>query len=303
MVQLPSPFSEISRYQLLYLQPSAIEPLDNLTKRLASSKEDFHSPRFWIKREDSNSGLAGGGNKIRKLEYVLPDAQAENATVLIATDISMVDKKLADVSQALRDKGETPYWVPSGASTDPLGGLGYARSAFEIIEQEAELGVHFGHIFVACNGGSTLGGMIAGFQLFEQQAQHKLFSRKVIGIDTSAGNENELKALVLDIARNSAAKIGVHDANKSITEDSVLIDCKWNAGVCGTLNHTTRDAIKLLATTEGVLLDPVYTGKAFAGMRDWAQIPTLQLDDSEQGNFLFIHTGGTAVLNAYPDLA
>lgn len=218
------------------------------------------------------------------------------------TDQSKVDEKLAEISQALREQGEKPYWIPSGASTHPLGGLGYARFAFEIAEQEAQLGVHFGYIFVACNSGSTLGGMIAGFKLFEQQSQEPLSYRKIVGVDTSAGDEAELRALVWQIARSTAARIGVHDPEISIAEDSVLIDTKWNAKAYGRLDQTTRDAVKLMATTEGVLLDPVYTGKAFAGMLAWARAPNLQLKDMDQRNWLFVHTGGTTVLNAYPDL-
>lgn len=84
MVSLPGAFAQIPRYQLLYSHPSPIEPLENLSRRLASSGES-NSPSLWIKREDSNSGLAGGGSKMRKLEYVLPDAQAKNASVLIST--------------------------------------------------------------------------------------------------------------------------------------------------------------------------------------------------------------------------
>lgn len=60
--------------------------------------------------------------------------------------------------------GEVPYWIPSGASTHPLGGLGYARFAFEVVEQEAEMDVYFDTIIVACAGGSTVGGMLAGFK-------------------------------------------------------------------------------------------------------------------------------------------
>lgn len=88
MVNLPSPFSEIPREQLLYSHPSPIEPLDRLSKELAvvdPNAADPSTTRFWIKREDSNSGLAFGGNKVRKLEYVIPDALSKGATVLVTT--------------------------------------------------------------------------------------------------------------------------------------------------------------------------------------------------------------------------
>ena len=96
MFSLPSTFSTITRHPLLYSQPSPVEPLPRLSSRLFSSVGSSISgaqssinadanPQLWIKREDSNSGLAGGGNKIRKLEYVVPDALAQGATTLVTT--------------------------------------------------------------------------------------------------------------------------------------------------------------------------------------------------------------------------
>jgi len=86
MVELPHPFSSIPRERLLYAHPSPIEPLLRLTAELSGSPQAGVSyTNFWIKREDSNSGLAFGGNKIRKLEYVLSDALAKGATALVST--------------------------------------------------------------------------------------------------------------------------------------------------------------------------------------------------------------------------
>ena len=84
MIELPPPFSDLPREKLLYSHPSAIEPLTRLTAELALPEQPM-STKFWIKREDSNSGLAFGGNKIRKLEYVIPDAIRNGATVLVST--------------------------------------------------------------------------------------------------------------------------------------------------------------------------------------------------------------------------
>jgi 1-aminocyclopropane-1-carboxylate deaminase len=86
MVNLPAPFSDLPREQLLYPHPSPIEPLNRLSTELANQNIDEASrTKFWIKREDSNSGLAYGGNKVRKLEYVIPDALSKGATVLVTT--------------------------------------------------------------------------------------------------------------------------------------------------------------------------------------------------------------------------
>jgi 1-aminocyclopropane-1-carboxylate deaminase len=86
MIELPSPFSSLPREHLLYAHPSPIEPLTRLSSELEQSDHDASSfTKFWIKREDSNSGLASGGNKMRKLEYVLPDALKAGATTLVTT--------------------------------------------------------------------------------------------------------------------------------------------------------------------------------------------------------------------------
>lgn len=86
MVKLPAPFSDLPRELLLYAHPSPIEPLNRLSAELAAQNVDEASrTKFWIKREDSNSGLAFGGNKVRKLEYVIPDALSKGATVLVTT--------------------------------------------------------------------------------------------------------------------------------------------------------------------------------------------------------------------------
>lgn len=89
MVDLPEPLSSVPRKQLLFSHPSPIEPLSRLTTELFSSRShsgsETPSTRLWIKREDSNSGLAFGGNKIRKLEYVISDAILEGATTLVTT--------------------------------------------------------------------------------------------------------------------------------------------------------------------------------------------------------------------------
>lgn len=90
MIKLPFPFSDIPREQLLYSHPSPIEPLNRLTEELfprnsPNGSKALPSTKLWIKREDSNSGLAFGGNKIRKLEYVVPDAVSSGATTLVTT--------------------------------------------------------------------------------------------------------------------------------------------------------------------------------------------------------------------------
>lgn len=220
----------------------------------------------------------------------------------VSTELNVagVEKAISVTCSRLRDEGETPYIIPSGASKHHLGGLGYAHFAFEVREQEQQMNIRFDTIFVATNSGSTMAGMIAGFKLLEQQGARE-DPIQIIGVDTSAAPEGELEALVLQIARSTAWLIGVQDVDKAITEDDVQIDRRWNAGAYGKLDKVTHQSVQLLATTEGVLLDPVYTGKAFTGMLDAAERAGKD-EGSEQGKWLFVHTGGAQVIGVYPTL-
>ena len=173
------------------------------------------------------------------------------------------------------------------------------------------MGTFFNVIVVACNSGSTLGGMIAGFELLEQTTStsttyEHLNSRRLIGVDTNARPKGELAAEVLRIARATAERIGVEGAETAITEADVEIDMRWNGSAYGKVDVRTVEAMKMLASTEGVVTDPVYTGKALAGLVEMARRGELQSEelDEKKGrrNVLFVHTGGTSVLGVYPDV-
>lgn len=337
MVSLPAPFSGVARVKLLFDHPAVIEKLSRLTTKLDCGAT------FWIKREDCNSGLAFGGNKVRKLEYVLADAVAQGADTLVTTGgvqsnhmrqtsaaAARLGLKVAlypraavtetdaeynyagniqlnhilgaetfpvgtteeHVLEVLGSRGQKPYSIPSGASLHPLGGLGYARWAFEVLEQEAQLGVTFDTICMATGSGSTIGGMVAGFKLAEKSGM--LSSKKrLLGFDILG--RDRVDELVLDIARNTAQKIGVDP--HTITEDDFELDHSFLGAAYGDLNETTLNAVKELAQTEGILTDPVYTGKAFGGLLHCAREGQLS-----KGNILFCHTGGQSAISAYPML-
>ena len=244
-----------ARHPLLF-GPSPIHPLERLTAHLGGAT-------LWAKRDDCNSGIAFGGNKTRKLEYLVADALAQGCDTLVSIggvqsnhtrQVAAVSAKLglncvlvqeswvdwpdvtydrvgnillsrlcgADVrlvkagfgigfkeswEQALRDveaAGGTPYAIPAGASDHPLGGLGFARWAKEVAEQELELGVFFDTIVVCSVTGSTQAGMVAGFALEGK-------GRRVVGIDGSA-KPAETHAQVLRIAQSTAAAIGLQRA-------------------------------------------------------------------------------------------
>jgi 1-aminocyclopropane-1-carboxylate deaminase len=210
------------------------------------------------------------------------------------------DSEVEEVMKACSSRGEIPYWIPSGASTHPLGGLGYARFAFELAEQEREMDVYFDTIVLPCASGSTLGGMIAGFKLMEKTAlssnEGSRKQRQVIGIDAFAGLPGDAEARILEIARTAATKIGLSESD--IHESDVLIDMRWNAQSYGVADERTQAALKLMASLEGILTDPVYTGKTLAGMIGKARLGEFK----GCSNVLFIHTGGVPVLSAYPNV-
>ena len=155
--------------------------------------------------------------------------------------------------------------------------------------------VFFDTIIVPCAGGSTLGGLIAGFKLHSQTFDSEI-PRKIIGIEVYAKEREMSEADVLEIAKTAASKIGLEES--SITSDDVTIDMRWNAGSYGFVDDKTKDAIKLLAGLEGIVTDPVYTGKTLAGLIGKARLG--ELKDSR--NVLFVHTGGVPALSAYPDV-
>ena len=325
--------------QPLLFGPSPVHPLERLTKSLGGAE-------VWAKREDCNSGLAFGGNKTRKLEYLVADALAHGCDTLVSiggvqsnhtrqvaaaaarmgmkcvlvqeswvewpdpvydkvgnillsrvlgADIRMVDEGFgigfkASWERALEDvrasAGE-PYAIPAGASDHPLGGLGFARWAQEVEEQEQALGIFFDTIIVCSVTGSTQAGMIAGFA---GQAR----PRRVIGIDASAKPEETLDQ-VTRIARQTAALI---DVGRDLRSDEIILDARYHAGTYGLADQQTVDAIKLGARLEGMITDPVYEGKSLAGMID--MISSKEIDPSSK--VLYAHLGGQPALNAYSSL-
>ncbi|WP_395109062.1 1-aminocyclopropane-1-carboxylate deaminase [Actinomadura sp. SCN-SB] len=326
---------DFERYPLLF-GPSPIHPLDRLTDHLGGA-------RVWAKREDCNSGLAFGGNKTRKLEYLVPDALAQGADTLVSIggvqsnhtrQVAAVAAKAglkavlvqeswvewpdavndkvgnillsrvmgADVRlvraefgigfkdswhQALEDvraAGGTPYAIPAGASDHRLGGLGFANWAYEVREQERELGVFFDTIVVCSVTGSTQAGMIAGFSGQDRP-------RRVLGIDASA-TLAETRAQVEKIARNTAELIGL---GRDLRDEEITVLEGWAGDRYGIPVQSTVDAIRLTGRFEGVILDPVYEGKSMAGLIDLVR----RGDIPKNSNVLFAHLGGQPALNAY----
>jgi 1-aminocyclopropane-1-carboxylate deaminase len=330
--------ADFPRYPLLF-GPSPVHPLERLTAHLGG-------PAIWAKREDGNSGLAFGGNKTRKLEYLVPDALAQGADTLVSiggvqsnhtrqvaavaarlglkarlvqeswvdwpdplndrvgnillsrimgADVRLVDEGFgigikSSWEQALDDvraAGGTPYAIPAGASDHRLGGLGFANWAYEVRQQERELGVFFDTIVVCTVTGSTQAGMIAGFAGQEKP-------RRVIGIDASA-RIGETLAQVEKIARNTADLIGL---GRELRDDEITVLEGWAGDYYGIPVQSTLDAIRLTGRLEGMIIDPVYEGKSMAGLIDLIRTGRIGPDST----VLYAHLGGQPALNAYSSL-
>lgn len=324
-----------ARHPLLF-GPSPIQRLERLSEHLGG-------PTIWAKREDCNSGLAFGGNKMRKLEYLAADALAQGCDTLVSiggvqsnhtrqvaavaahlgmaavlvqeswvdwpdavydrvgniqlsrimgADVRLVqagfgigfkdswEQALADV----RERGGKPYAIPAGASDHPLGGLGFASWAMEVERQERELGVFFDVVIVCSVTGSTQAGMIVGFAAQERP-------RQVVGVDASA-KPAETRAQVAKIARATADLV---ELGREISDEDVILDERYHAGIYGIPDKATIDAIRLCGRLEGMLTDPVYEGKSMAGLVDMVKRGEI----GRGSNVLYAHLGGVPAISAY----
>lgn len=336
------PLSDFPRHPLTF-GPSPVHPMPRLTAHLGGAD-------IWAKREDCNAGLAYGGNKTRKLEYLVPDALAQGADTLVSIGgyQSNHTRQVAAVAASLglkavlvqenwvnwpdsvadrvgnimlsrimgaevrldpagfgigfkdswahaiddvRERGGTPYAIPAGASDHRLGGLGFARWAYEVEQQERELGVFFDTVVVCAVTGSTLAGMIAGFAALEEAGGRP---RRVIGIDASA-KLDETRDQVVRIARATAELIGV---GRPLREDEITVLPGWAGDEYGIPVASTLEAIRLTGRLEGVIIDPVYEGKSMAGLVDLVTGGDIPADST----VLYAHLGGQPALNAYGGL-
>jgi 1-aminocyclopropane-1-carboxylate deaminase len=328
--------SDFDRIELLF-GPSPVHRLERLGEHLGGSVE------IWAKREDCNSGLAYGGNKVRKLEYLAADALAQGCDTLVSiggvqsnhtrqvaavaarlglgcvlvqehwvdwpdaaynkvgnillsrimgADVRLdpsgfdigIRRSWQDALASVEQAGGKPYAIPAGASDHPLGGLGFARWADEVAEQERELGVFFDTIVVCSVTGSTQAGMIAGFAAQEQD-------RRVLGIDGSATVEQTWEQIAR-IARMTAEAIGL---GRDLADEEIVLLDEWHAGTYGIPDEKTIEAIRLCARLEGVLTDPVYEGKSMAALVDLVREGRIEAGS----RVLYAHLGGQPALNAY----
>jgi D-cysteine desulfhydrase family pyridoxal phosphate-dependent enzyme len=311
----------ISRLNFAHL-PTPIEELPRLSDHLAG-------PRILIKRDDQ-TGLAFGGNKTRKLEFLVAEARDQGAKTLISAGAiqsnhcrqtaaaaarfgfdcvlvlsgempkyasanllldQMFGAEIVTVAdRAYRDQtlqetfdnaivdGKKPYLVPYGGSS-PTGALGYAFAVEEFMKQN----IHADWMVFGTSSGGTHAGLVLGQRVFGYQG-------KVLGISIDE-SEEWLKNYVSKIASDASEKLG---ERIEFTPADVLANADYCGAGYGVLTDAEREAVKLFAKYEGLLLDPVYTGRAAAGMIDLIRKGFFKKDET----VLFWHTGGQPALFA-----
>jgi len=311
-----------------------IEPLRRLSERL-------NGPTIYIKRDDL-LGLAGGGNKTRKLEFVVADALGKGADTLITcgavqsnhcrltlaaavkeglkcqlileervansynprasgnnflfhlmgveaikvvpggTDMMEAMQQVAD---ELTSEGRTPYIIPGGASNE-IGALGYVSCAQEILDQAFVQGIDFDHVVCASGSTGTHAGLITGFCGCNSHVP-------VVGINVSRTKEVQ-EEMVYGLVQKTAALLGITEA---INRESVVCFDDYVGPGYSIPTKAMVEAVKMMAETEAILMDPVYTGKTLAGFIDLIRKGHFKTDET----LLLLHTGGSPGLFAYLD--
>jgi len=315
--------------------PTPLESLPRLTEALMTPGG---GPNLWVKRDDC-TGLAGGGNKTRKLEYLVADALANDADTLLtqgavqsnhvrqtaaaaarfglacevlleertgskAADYAgsgnvLLDRLLGakvrtvpggtDMSQALAeaaaevaDHGGRPYVIPGGGS-NVIGALGYAECALELVAQANEIGLEIDRIVTATGSAGTQAGLVAGLAVMGADIP-------VLGIGVRAPKDVQ-EANVFRLAQETADLLGHRER---VTRDMVVADCDYVGRGYGLIDDEVIEALKLAARTDGLVLDPVYTGKAMKGL-----IALSRKGAFDGETVVFIHTGGAQGLFGY----
>lgn len=199
-------------------------------------------------------------------------------------DEAGADARLEELAGELQGQGKRPYVIHLGAGHPPLGALGYVIAAKEIADQMTTEDLAFNEIIVASGSGSTHAGLLFGLRALTCQAQ-------VIGVcvrrEASAQRER-----IWNHCRRIADMLEVPNP---VSEEDIFLTDQFLPPGYGQLNPPTREAIRLAARCEGLILDPVYTGKVMAGAIDRAR----QAAEDPDRRLLFIHTGGTPAIFGY----
>ena len=312
-------------------QPTPLEFMPRMSESLGG-------PRLWIKRDDC-TGLATGGNKTRKLEFLIADAIEKGADMVVtqgavqsnhvrqtaaaackfgldchallerrvpdrANDYETTGNVLFDqmfgtslefrpagldmnaeamaVTEKLAAAGRKPYFIPGGGSNE-IGALGYVSCAYELLDQIKANNLDVGWIVLATGSAGTHAGMLAGLHAAGSTIP-------VMGISVRQPEEKQIAA-VHKLAVLTSAQL----TDKPLGVEKVIVDDGYVGAGYGQPTKGTLDAINLIARREGLLFDPVYSGKGLAGMIGLAGQNFFESDK----DVIFLHTGGAAALFAY----
>lgn len=311
--------------------PTPLEPAPRFSEMLGG-------PKVWLKRDDL-TGLGMGGNKARKLEFLMAEALASGADVVVTAggkqsnhcrmtaaaarklgldpvlvltgdpDRNIPGNLLLDiiygaeihyagdvawpeleemecrVCEDLRRKGRRPYLIPVGGAT-PTGSVGYVNGIVELSSQMYEMGLAADYLYHPTGSCGTQAGLVLGSKALSA-------GFKVVGVSVSRDQEQVCNR-VAELCQKTAELLGI--GCKVEGDDIVVLD-GYVGERYGVPSPASLEAIKILAETEGVLLDPVYTGKAMAGLIDQIRKGKFKKTD----NVIFLHTGGAPALFAFEE--
>lgn len=291
-------------------------------------------PRLWMKRDDQ-TGLGLGGNKVRKLEFLVGEARAQGCDTLVTSGAIqsnhccqtaaaaaavglecvlalggeeptgalngnlLLDRlfgatvrwcgarrkgeEVPAILEELRRSGRHPYEIPYGGSNE-VGAMGFVAAMSELGTQLRALRLRSASIVVASSSGGTQAGMVVGANLFRLRV-------RIVGIaiDKAEAGEGMHEERLADLARRLALRLGMSDR---YTPGQFNVRTGYLGGGYGVIGELEQNAITLAARTEGVVLDPVYTGRAMGGLVDLIQGGAFAHDEA----IVFWHTGGTPAL-------
>ena len=319
--------------------PTPLEPMPRFSQALAASCPGGQGPELWVKRDDM-LGLFPGGNKTRKLEFLVADALAQGADTLITCGApqsnhcritlaaavkeglkcrfvieervphsfhddasgnhfmfrlmgveaitvvpggsNMAQAMQAEAAQLLA-QGRKGYIIPGGGS-NAIGGLGYAACAQELQQQCFDQGVSFDRVVVGSGSSGTHGGLLAGFL-----GNHIQVPIVGVGVSRDPADQEPL------VHREAQAVLDLIGIPMTVPREAVVSVGGYWQPKYSIPNDKMVEAVQMLARTEGILLDPVYTGKIMAGLIGLAR----QGFFKPQERVLFLHTGGLPSLHAY----
>jgi D-cysteine desulfhydrase family pyridoxal phosphate-dependent enzyme len=310
---------------LLAALPTPLEDAPRLSEALGG-------PRILVKRDDL-TGLALGGNKTRKLEYLIADALAQKADVvltvgaaqsnhcrqtaaaarkaglrcilvlgrsehnemqgnllldaLLDADVRMVDANpsaaMEQIAEEERRRGARPYLIPGGGSNG-LGALGYAQCVLELQMQLLERNTSVDHLYLSSGSGGTQGGLLLGARMYSA-------GYRIVGV-SPGGPAAGVRASALRAANEGAKLLGLE---QSFVEGDFVVHDEYVGPGYAIPTDASNEAIRLCAQTEGLIIDPVYTAKAVAGLFDHIRSGKIGRDET----VVFLHTGGQPALFAY----